>query len=133
MSQPVGFYTGYDPEAQSPEVLHNIQERFGARLQKMTYEQKIVMRAALADFIANKPVHKPSPHLEEITLIDCCIETAGVDWHIWDEDPELVGYIQSCSQLSEGNIEGLIQALCEQIQGKVYASRTYTDQWSVTL
>ena len=133
MTQPVGYYTGYDPEAKSPEALHQIQERFGARLQKMTYEQKIVMRAALADYIANKPVHKPSPHPDEITLIDCCIETAGVDWHIWDEDPELVGYIQSCSQLSEGNIEGLIEALTAQIQGKVYASRTHTDHWEVTL
>ncbi len=131
MTQPVGFYTGYDPEAQSPEALHNIQERFGARLQKMTYEQKIVFRAALTGFIAQKPVWNDAGN--SITLIDCCIESAGVDWNIWYEDEELCEYIQACSQLSEGNIEGLIQALCEQIQGKVYSSRTHTDHWEVSL
>jgi len=49
------------------------------------------------------------------------------------EDPELVEYIQACSQLSEGNIEGLIEALTAQIGGKVYASRTHTDHWEVSL
>ncbi len=89
MTHPIGYYTGYDPKTQSPEVLHNLQERFGSQLQQMTYEQKIVFRAALADYIANKPVHQPSPHPEEITLIDCCIESAGVDWNIW---VRIVGY-----------------------------------------
>jgi hypothetical protein len=131
MSQPVGFYTGYDPEAQSPEVLHDIQERFGARLQKMSYEQKIVLRGTLASFIALQPVW--SDQGNSISCIDACIESVGVDWDVWDADPELVEYIQRCSQLSEGNIEGLIQALCEQIQGKVYASRTHIDHWEVTL
>jgi hypothetical protein len=131
MTQPVGFYTGYDPEAQSPDALHQIQERFGARLQQMTYEQKIVMRAALTGFIAQLPVWEQEGN--DITCIDACIESAGVDWGIWDEDQELCEYIQACSQLSEGNIEGLIQALCEQIQGRVYASRTHTDHWEVSL
>jgi len=131
MTQPIGYYTGYDPEAKSPDALHQIQERFGARLQKMTYEQKIVMRAALTGFIAQLPVWEQEGN--SITCIDACIESAGVDWGIWDEDQELCEYIQACSQLSEGNIEGLIQALCEQIQGKVYASRTHTDHWEVTL
>ena len=133
MTHPIGYHTGYDPKTQSPEVLHNLQERFGSQLQQMTYEQKIVFRAALADYIANKPVHQPTPHPEGITLIDCCIESAGVDWNIWYEDPELVEYIQACSQLSEGNIEGLIEALTAQIGGKVYASRTHTDHWEVSL
>ncbi len=133
MTHPIGYHTGYDPKTQSPEVLHNLQERFGSQLQQMTYEQKIVFRAALADYIANKPVHQPSPHPGGITLIDDCIESAGVNWGIWDEDPELVEYIQACSELSEGNIEGLISALTEQIGGKVYASRIQADHWEVSL
>ncbi|MEP0885011.1 hypothetical protein NDI49_26015 [Trichocoleus sp. ST-U3] len=127
MTHPVGYYTGYDPEAKSPEVLHNLQERFGSRLQQMTYEQKIVFRAALADYIANKPVWQEEGN--SISCIDCSIETAGVNWGIWDEDPELVQYIQACSELSEGNIEGLIEALTAQIQGRAYASRL--EEWVV--
>ena len=131
MTHPIGYYTGYDPKTQEPVILDKLQERFGSQLQRMTYEQKIVFRAALTGFIAQLPVWKEDGN--DITCIDCCIESAGVDWNIWYEDEELCEYIQACSQLSEGNIEGLIQALCEQIQGKVYASRTHIDHWEVTL
>ena len=46
-----------------------------------------------------------------------------------DEDPELVEFIQACSQLDESDIEGLIEALTAQIRGKVYASRI--EEWEV--
>ena len=59
MTHPVGFFTGYNPQTQKPDTLHLLQERFGSQLEVMTYEQKIVMRAALADYIANKPVTFP--------------------------------------------------------------------------
>ncbi len=129
MSHPIGYYTAYNPQAQTPDILHQLQEHFGAQLQQMTYEQKIVFRAALAVFIANKPVHQPSPHKCEVTLMQCCIETAGVDWGIWDNDPELVEYIQVCEDLSEYDIEGLIEALTSQIRSKTYASRL--EEWEV--
>jgi hypothetical protein len=64
-----------------------------------------------------------------MTLIDCCIESAGVDWRVWDEDELLVKVIQECSLLSESDIEGLIEALTSQIRGKVYASRL--EEWEV--
>lgn len=124
MTHPVGFFTGYNPQTQKPDTLHLLQERFGSQLEVMTYEQKIVMRAALADYIANKPVHIPSPHPNEVTLMQGCIESAGVDWNVWDEDPELCQYIEECESLHEGDIEGLIEALTSQIRGKVYASRS---------
>jgi hypothetical protein len=54
MTHPIGFYTAYNPQAQKPDALHQLQERFGSQLQGMSYEQKIVMRAALAGFIAEK-------------------------------------------------------------------------------
>ena len=129
MSQPIGYYTSYNPQARTPGILDRIQQEWGSQLEGMSYEQKIVMRAALADYIANKPVHQPSPHPDEITLIDCCIESAGVDWRIWDEDELLVEVIQECSLLSESDIEGLIEALTSQIRGKVYASRL--EEWEV--
>lgn len=122
MTKALGFYTNYNPQTQEPATLHQLQERFGSQLQRLTYEQMIVFRAGLAGFIAEKPVW-----IEEnssITCIDGCIESAGVDWNIWDEDPELVEHIQACSLLNESDIEGLIEALTAQIRGKVYASRS---------
>ena len=120
MSRPIGYFTGYNPATQEPGILHQTQERYGAQLQELTYEQKIVMRAALADYIANKPIDQSG---NSVSLIDSCIESAGVDWGIWDEDEPLVEVIQACSLLSEDDIEGLIEALTAQIRGKVYASR----------
>ncbi len=122
MTQPVGYYTGYNPQTQKPDTLHLLQERFGSQFQDMTYEQKIVMRAALAGFIAESLVWQQEG--SSITCIDGCIESAGVDWNIWDEDEELCDYIRDCSLLHESDIEGLIEALTAQIRGKVYASRS---------
>jgi hypothetical protein len=126
MSHSIGYFTSYNPATQKPIILHNLQERFGDQLQLMSYEQKIVMRAALTGFIALLPVWQEG---NSITCIDCCIEGAGADWDVWDADPELVEYIQACSQLNEDDIEGLIEALTAQIRGKVYASRI--EQWEV--
>ena len=122
MTKTLGFYTNYNPQTQKPDSLHLLQDRFGSQFEGMTYEQKIVMRAALAGFIANKPVW-----IEEgssITCIDGCIESAGADWNVWDEDEELCDYIRDCSLLHESDIEGLIEALTSQIRGKVFTSRS---------
>lgn len=118
----VAHYTGYNTQTQKPDTLHLIQEHFGSALERMSYEQKIVMRAALSGFISEKPVWVDQEN--DISCIDCCIESAGVSWDIWEQDEELVGYIQACSQLNEDDIEGLIEALSAQIRGKVYASRS---------
>ncbi len=131
MVKPLGYYTGYDPQTQEPVVLHNLQERFGSQLEQMTYEQKIVFRAALAGFIAQLPVWKEEG--SGITCIDSCIESVGADWNVWDEDEELCEYIQACSQISERNIENMIEALTAQIGGRVYASRIQADHWEVSL
>ena len=122
MTHPIGYYTGYNPQARTPGILDRIQEEWGSQLQHMTYEQKIVMRAALAGYIAEKPVWKSEGN--SISCIDCCIEAAGVDWDIWYADELLVLVIQECSQLDESDIEGLIEALTSQIKGRVYASRS---------
>jgi hypothetical protein len=126
MTHPIGYFTSYNPQTQEPDALHQLQESFGSHFQGMSYEQKVVMRAALAGFIALKPVWQEDSY---ISCIDGCIESAGVDWGIWDKDPELVEYIQVCSQLEESDIEGLIEALTAQIRGKVYASRI--EEWEV--
>jgi hypothetical protein len=122
MSHPIGFFTGYNPQTRTPDILDRIQEEWGSQLQGMTYEQKIVFRAALASYIAQKPVHISEG--SSISCIDGCIEGAGVDWDIWDADELLVMVIQECSQLDESDIEGLIEALTSQIKGRVYASRS---------
>jgi hypothetical protein len=122
MSHSIGFFTGYNPQTRTPGILDRIQEEWGQELQGMTYEQKIVFRAALAGYIAQKPVHISEG--SSISCIDCCIEGAGVDWDIWNADELLVMVIQECSQLDESDIEGLIEALTSQIKGRVYASRS---------
>jgi hypothetical protein len=122
MTHPVNFYTSYNPLTRKPGILDAIQQQWGGHLQDMTYEQKIVIRAALAGFIAEKPVWKDEEN--SISCIDCCIESSGVDWDVWDKDTLLVEVIQKCSQLDESDIEGLIEALTAQIRGKVYASRS---------
>jgi hypothetical protein len=129
MSHALGYTTSYNPQTKTPDLLHQLQLRYGGRLETMTYEQKIVMRAALADYISNKPVHIPSPHRDEVTLMQGCIESAGVNWDVWDKDPELCEYIEACESLSSSDIEGLIEALTAQIRGKVYLSRT--EEWEV--
>jgi hypothetical protein len=121
MTHTIGYFTGYNPKHPRPSILDRIQEEWGSQLQHMTYEQKIVMRAALAGYIAEKPVWQTEG--SSISCIDCCIEGAGVDWNIWDEDELLVQVIQECSLLDENDIEGLIEALTSQIRGKIYASR----------
>lgn len=126
MSDLLGYYVDANKE-----VFRRLQERFGGQLQGMSYEQKIVMRAALADFVSNKPVWK---YDSTTSLIDLCIEAAGVDWGIWDEDheggdSELVTFIQDCSKLDPDSIEGAIEALTSQIRSKIYCSRI--EEWEV--
>jgi hypothetical protein len=127
MANPIGYYTSYNPQTRTPGILDRIQQEWGSQLEHMTYEQKIVMRAALAGYIAERPVWQSVG--SDITCIDCCIESAGVDWDIWDKDELLVEVIQKCSLLSESDIEGLIEALTSQIRGQIYASRT--EEWEV--
>jgi hypothetical protein len=129
MSNLVGYYTGYNPQTQKPDTLHLIQERFGSQLEELCYEQKIVFRAALAGFIATRPVYQTEG--SSITCIDSCIESAGADWNIWDEDQDLCVWIQACSHLCESDIEGLIEALTFQIRHKIYSSRM--DEWEVVV
>lgn len=118
----VAHYTGYNTQTQKPDTLHLVQEHFGSELERMSYEQKIVMRAALSGFIAEKPVWQEEG--SSITCIDGCIESSGADWNVWDEDQELCEWITDCSRLPESDIEGLIEALTAQIRGKIYSSRS---------
>lgn len=122
----IGYYTSYNSKNNTPSIFDKMQEEWGSQLQNMSYEQKIVMRAALTAYIAEKPVWRDG---NSISCIDCCIEGAGVDWDIWDKDKLLVEVIQHCSLLSEDDIEGLVEAITAQIRGKIYASRT--EEWKV--
>jgi hypothetical protein len=124
MTHAIGYYTSYNSQTRQPGILDRIQQEWGTQLEHMTYEQKIVMRGALADYIVNKPVHQPSPHRDEVTLMQTCIETAGVDWNVWDADPELCQCLEACESLHESDVEGLIEAITAQIRGRVYASRS---------
>ncbi len=120
--KPLGYYTAYNPQTETPDTLHLLQERFGSQLELMSYEQKIVMRAALADYIASSPMLPLASKRGD--LIEVCINVVGANWNIDSEDRELREWIIDSSNLSESDIEGLIEALPSQIRGKVYASRS---------
>lgn len=96
------------------EFLDELKERYGPQLQHLTQTQKRIFRAALASYVALKPIWKANEN--SISCIDCCIEGAGVDYDIWDEDPELVEYMQACDKLTDRDIEGLIEALTAQLK-----------------
>jgi hypothetical protein len=68
MTHPIGYTTSYNPLTKQPTALDDIQVEWGGRLERMSYEQKVVMRAALAGFIALRPVWKDSGN--NITCID---------------------------------------------------------------
>jgi hypothetical protein len=55
-----------------PNTRHSpqLQERFGVSTSGHELRaENCLPRAALADYIANKPVHQPSPHPDEVTLM----------------------------------------------------------------
>lgn len=116
------YTTDSTAQLETQQVLYSLYAQYGRSLQCLTYEQKIVMRSALSGFIAERPVWVDGEN--DISCIDCCIESAGVDWNIWEEDKDLCQWITDCSRLPEGDIEELIAALTAQIRDKVYASRS---------
>lgn len=114
MAKPLGYYTNYNPQNPSG-CLHKLQQKYGASLEDLSKNRKRIFRAALAQYIANLPVWIEGA-IGNVTLMESCIESAGVDWNIWDEDPTLCIYIQKCEELDESDIEGLIIALTDWIR-----------------
>lgn len=114
MSRPLGYYTNYNPQKPSG-CLHELQLKYGASLEGLSKNRKRIFRAALAGYIANLPVWVSQIN-GGLTLMEISIESAGVDWNIWDEDPTLCSYIQKCEDLDEADLEGLILALTDWIR-----------------
>ncbi|HAA31082.1 MAG TPA: hypothetical protein DCE56_29475 [Cyanobacteria bacterium UBA8553] len=98
-----------------------IQGQFGRQLEKLSYEEKIIFRAALSNYVANVHVYEQGS-ADDNDLIDTCIEGAGVCWEVWDNE-RLVEAIRMCRVLHESDMEILIESLSEQLRNKIYASR----------
>lgn len=96
------------------EFFDQLKERYGPQFQLISQDRKKIFRAALANYIAVKPVWNESEN--SITCMDCCIEGAGVDWDIWCADPQLCEDIENCAHLSDSDIEGLIESLTAQLK-----------------
>lgn len=112
----VGFYVG-NKDKRVQELLTGLTETWGSRLEGMDDKWKLVFRGALACYQA---IYQD--WIEEgssVSCIDSCIVGAGGDdFNIWDEQPDLVEYIQAIADdFSESDIEGLIEALTVQIRG----------------
>jgi hypothetical protein len=108
MTKPLGYYTNYDPQKPSG-CLHELQLKYGVFLESMSQNRKRIFRAALADYLSNLRVWIDEG--SSCSCMEAAIESAGVNWNIWDEDPGLCVSIQNCEQLEESDIEGLILAL----------------------
>lgn len=112
MVKPIGCHTGYDPINKTPEVLHELQMQYGSQLQTMNRTAKMLFRAALADYIFEQVKFK-----ELSDDINACVERLWFD--AFEEEPEVALYILKCQSLSQGDMEGLIEALSEQIRAGV--------------
>lgn len=96
------------------EFIDSLAERYGDNFEKLERKWKLIFRAALADYLANLPFWKESAP-GNITLMETCIEGAGVDAGIWDEE-ELAEAINDCEHLGESDIEMLIECLTNQLK-----------------
>ena len=113
-TKPLGNYTSYTPG--DTGILHQIQERYGAQFQGISRLGKLIFRASLAAYLVMRPIWDDAGN--SISCADGCIAGAGGDDHdIWSADPEFVEYIRACcEQLSESDIEDLIEALTSQLR-----------------
>lgn len=107
--KPVTYY------AQEHELIHEMVGQYGSRFENLDRQWKLVFRAALASYLAVRPIWIDAEN--SITCMDCSIVSAGGDdLNIWDENPQLVSFIQDCDALPESDIEGLIEALTIQLK-----------------
>jgi hypothetical protein len=101
---------------ESSEFFNVLQERYGYRLEEMGDQWKKLFRAALANFQASQFFWDEEGN--SITAADCAVVCAGGDdMNVWEDDPELVEYIQQACQLSDSEREFLICAISAHIRG----------------
>lgn len=114
--KPIGYYVS-SRDKNTQEILEEMQEHWGSRFENLERKWKLVFRGALACYQA---IYQD--WIEEgssISCIDNCIVGAGGDnFNIWDEQADLVEYIQLvANEFSERDIEKLIEALTAQLVG----------------
>lgn len=109
------YFATYIPG--SEVIISLLQGTFGPQLEKLDYIEKTIFRAVLTTYVANYPASEDDTFE---SFIDECIKTAGFSWDVWDNE-RLVEAIRMCQTLHSNDIEVLIDALSEQIRGKIYA------------
>lgn len=112
--KPLDHFT-VPPNSEPPRsgYFYKLKLKYGEFLESLSTNRKKIFRAALAHYIANEPVWSEAGN--SISLMEVCIESAGVDWDIWDEDPTLCNYIQESQELDSLAMEWLIRALSHYI------------------
>lgn len=114
-AKPIGYYVS-SRDKNTQEILEEMQGHWGSRFENLERKWKVIFRAAIATYQA---IYQD--WIEEgssVSCIDCCIAGAGGDdFNIWDEQADLVDYIQLvANDFSEQEIENLIEALTAQIK-----------------
>ena len=112
MTHPIGKYTNYTPG--DTGILDDLQQRYGSQLELMNRTSKLTFRAALAAYLVSKEMWSDSTRPEPKYLVEDAIENVNSD--IWESDNEVTEYICRCKDLGISDIEGLIEAITNQIR-----------------
>lgn len=115
-AKPIGYYIS-SSKNRVQELLDQLQENWGSRLEGIDTAWKLLFRAALVNYRAQEWYYDESSN--SISCIDHCIVCAGGDdLNVWDEFPLLVEFIQAIAkEFPPKSIEDLIVALTEQLRG----------------
>jgi len=103
MVKPLGYYTGYDPQNQSPIALHLLVEKFGDYLQQLGISEKLALLAIISRCLAVNAQFSDKDFI--YTLEDAWSETD------YDIPPELGGLLESLNELGDGDLLGICQTL----------------------
>lgn len=113
-SQPLGWYglgsVGTTETHTADQIIDQLTERYGARLEKMDRYSKQVMRAALC-------LHQcwlEYGYSSSQSLVQDAIDNVDVDFSV--KEPEICYHIGSCTSLDVSRTESLLEALSAQLR-----------------
>jgi hypothetical protein len=114
-AKPLGYYIG-NRDSRVRELISDLVETYGDRLEALSDDHKRVFRAALATYQVMEPIWQPEG--SDLTCMEACIAGAGGDdLEVWD-DEDFTQFVQDVADnFVSSDIEGLIEALTMQLRG----------------
>ncbi|MBW4595484.1 MAG: hypothetical protein KME46_21915 [Brasilonema angustatum HA4187-MV1] len=117
-SQPLGYYglgSAGNSKADDPDnIIEDLQEKYGARLERMERLSKLAFRAALVNYLYLLELSAASTEGIPETLIDMAID--AVCPALWTDESKLCSDIQEIATLDKDSIEAFISALTAQLR-----------------